>query len=147
MAELQVSPIQGTEDLPAVDNYRQLNVTALLAFLAGLASSVALIHPLLVVVPIATIVLAIVALRAISAAEGRFSGSGLAIAGLALALLFLGWSISGGVLHRWAMRRHAREFVDDWLNLLTSGELRFAHQLHADRGFRVDPYTDMEQAY
>jgi hypothetical protein len=132
---------------PPIDEYRSVSPLAVAALLTGLASAVALAHPLLSVVPLAAIVLAAVALRAIAAAARQVAGRGLAVAGLCLATLFLGWGLGGHFHHQATIRSQAREFTDDWLQILASGDLQRAHQLHVAREFRLDPQAQMQSVY
>ena len=131
----------------ALDEYRAVSPLAVVALLLGLASAAALAHPLLAVVPLAAIVLSTLALRTIAAAARQAAGRGLAVAGLCLATLFLGWGLAAHFQHQATIRSQAREFVDDWLQILASGDLQRAHQLHVAREYRLDPQAHMQAIY
>jgi hypothetical protein len=132
---------------PLEENYQSVSGLSVAALLTGLASSLALIHPLLVFVAVLGVILALVALRSIASSDGQLGGQGLAVAGLCLAVLFSGWSLAGSVSASMALRQQAREFVDDWLHILASGQKYYAHQLYAERGHRMDPHGQVEQTY
>jgi hypothetical protein len=67
-------------------NYTSLSSLAVCAFLLGIASLIALLAPLMVVIPIAGIVVALFALVRIGRSAGALSGRGLAVLGLGLAI-------------------------------------------------------------
>lgn len=135
------------DELPLEEEYRPLSALCVVALLAGLASPLSLVHPLLVVVPLASAALALVALRSLATAAQPVTGQRLAVAGLCLAMLFLGWGIAKRLHHRAVVRASAREFADDWLRVLATGDRYRAHQMHAAREFRVDPHAQIEQLY
>jgi hypothetical protein len=66
--------------------YTSLSSLAICAFLLGIASLVALLAPLMVVIPIAGIVVALFALVRIGRSDGALSGRTLAVIGLGLAI-------------------------------------------------------------
>lgn len=127
--------------MPTFADYRPLSLTALFAVLLGLASGLALVDPLLAIVPLAAIVLAVVALRRIASASGGLSGRRLAVSGLCLAALFLGWGLAKHFYHQAHVASQAREFADDWLWVLSAGDLPRAFQLHVAREYRQDPHS------
>jgi hypothetical protein len=67
-------------------NYTSLSSLAVCAFLFGLASLIALLAPLMVVIPIAGVLVALFALVRIGRSEGALTGRSLALVGLALAI-------------------------------------------------------------
>jgi hypothetical protein len=127
------------DELPTFDNYRPLSVGAIGALLLGLASAAVLVTPVLAIVPLAAIVAAVIALRAIAAAPQALGGKSLAVAGLCLAMLFLGWGLARHFHHQAHVRETAREFADDCLKILATGDLPRAYQLHVAREYRQDP--------
>jgi hypothetical protein len=132
---------------PTIDEYRSVSPLAVMALLAGVASAAALAHPLLAVVPLVAIVLAILALRAVAATPRQVAGNGLAVVGLCLATLFLGWGLASHFYHQATIRRQAREFADDWLTILATGDAQRAHQLHVAQEYRLDPQSQMNAVY
>src|SRR5687767_2172191 len=97
------APSSTAEDLPIVDEYRVLSPAAVLTFIAGLASALALAHPLMLVVPLATLALAAWSLR--SMAVERTAGRGLVVVGICLAVLFLGISLGSRLTHQAILRQ------------------------------------------
>ena len=68
-------------------------------------------------------------------------GLRLAAGGLLLAALFLGWGLAGHFHHQAHVRARAREFADEWLRVLSFGDLPRAYQLHLAREYRQDPHS------
>jgi hypothetical protein len=66
--------------------YKSLSSLAVCAFLLGIASLIALLAPLMVIIPIAAIVVALFALVSIARSEGALLGRSLAVIGLGLAI-------------------------------------------------------------
>lgn len=147
MNDTSAMPALTADELPLEEEYRPLSVLCVVALLAGLASPLSLAHPLLVVVPLAAAVLALLALRSLATAAQPMTGQRLAVAGLCLAMLFFGWGIAKRLHHRAVVRASAREFAEDWLRVLAAGDRTRAHQLHVAREFRVDPHAPIEQLY
>lgn len=140
------APSSTAADLPIVEEYRVLSPAAVLTFLAGLASALALAHPLMLVVPLATLALAAWSLRSMSVE--RTAGRGLVVAGVCLAVLFMGLSVGSRVTHQAILRQRARQFADDWLQIVVAeGDLYRGHQLHVSRESRLDPQVNFEQQY
>jgi hypothetical protein len=73
--------------------YVAINAPAVFALILGLASVLAIVDNILLVVPIAGIVCAIVAMKQISNSNGTQTGRGLAIIGLLLSLGFGGYVV------------------------------------------------------
>jgi hypothetical protein len=73
---------------PSVSEYRPLSGWALAALAVGLASFVALFHPLLWAVPMVGVAVSLVALRRISRSDVPVVGRKLALVGLVFALLY-----------------------------------------------------------
>lgn len=135
------------DELPEVENYKALSLTAVLTLIAGLASLLVLVHPLLTAIPLVAITLGIVSLRTIATSPRHIAGKSLAVVGLCLGTMFLGWGLGGHFVHQWLVRQQAREFADDWLKILATGDKYRAHQLHVASEYRLDPQTPIQQAY
>jgi hypothetical protein len=58
-----------------------------------------------------------------------------------LAAIFLGWGLAGHFHHQAHVRTRAREFADEWLRVLSFGDLPRAYQLHLAREYRQDPHS------
>lgn len=123
-------------DEKPLTGYRGISVAAVLTLVLGSASALALVHPLLWVLPPLTVAVAVVALRAIDAEGSMLTGRGLALAGMSLALVFGLWAPARVLSRQWQLYRQARVFADEWFELVRTGKLPEAHQLslpHADR--------------
>jgi hypothetical protein len=118
---------QGRE-LP-LEEYRAVSLTAVAALGLGCASALALASPLLAVIPLAAIVAGVLALRGIAAAGGRLVGRSLAIVGICLAALFVGWGLAQHFSRQATVASQAIRVADGWLALVKRGELEAAHQL------------------
>ncbi|HEX3358867.1 MAG TPA: DUF4190 domain-containing protein [Tepidisphaeraceae bacterium] len=70
--------------------YVAVNGMAVVTLIMGVASALSLFDPILLTIPIITLILAILAMRQIRRSSGTQTGMGLAILGLLLALLFTG---------------------------------------------------------
>lgn len=93
-AEAHLASLHKMSTTAGVTNlgYVAVNHAAVLAAFLGLASLLALFHPLLLIVPVAGVIIAIVALAQIRDSSGTQTGRPLAITGLVLAVL-----LGGGV--------------------------------------------------
>ncbi len=106
------------------ESYTSLSAVAVCALLLGLASPLALLAPLMVVVPLAGVIVALLALVRIGNSAGALSGRKLAYWGLALSILCgiaspLRVSVRDNLYGRQADRT-ARA----WLDLLSKNETR-----------------------
>jgi len=72
-------------------DYVAINGVAVWAIVLGLASSLAILDAVLLVIPITAIILALIAWRQVGDSNGTQSGRGLALGGLLLALIFAGF--------------------------------------------------------
>jgi hypothetical protein len=75
-------------------DYVAVNIAAVWAMLLGVGSSLALVDPYLLLIPIVAIVFAIVALRQIQNSNGTQTGGWLAWGGMALAVFFASFVLS-----------------------------------------------------
>src|SRR5687768_4621077 len=89
--EHQQAPLRSDE--VAVAQYRSISRAAILSVLLGLLSALGLMHLLFVPIALVAIATALVGLRNIRDSRGELIGRRVAIVGLCLATLFLGWSL------------------------------------------------------
>lgn len=127
--------------------YRSVSRIAVFAALFGVASAAVLISPLLVVVPLAAVVLAVVALRSIDASEGQLVGRVPALVGLSLAVLFVGWGFSRYVTRQTQLEKHAQAFAEQWLALMAEGRHREAYQLQQSSAQRFFSAEALEHLF
>jgi hypothetical protein len=134
-------------DETAVAGYRGISVLAIIALLLGVASALALAHPLLWVLPPATLVVGALALRAIHAEGSTVTGRKFAILGMLLAMVFGAWAPAKILTRQAKVYAQARVFAEQWLELVRSGDLHQAHQLSMMEIERQKPGTDLETFY
>lgn len=127
--------------------YASVSRTAVLAVMLGLVSALVLIHPILLVVPLAAIATAVVALRQIATSEGRLLGTWPATAGLCLAALFLGWGLSRQITREGELSRQAQVFANGWLELTRQGKLQRAHQFTLASASRLHSDDSIAEFY
>jgi hypothetical protein len=127
--------------------YRGVSLTAVIALVLGIASILALVHPLLWVVPPVAVVVALIAIRAIDAPDSNLTGRNLALVGLAIALVFGLWAPSRAITRQAKLFGQARVFADEWFELVRAGKLHEAHQLTLAPIERQKPGVSLEAAY
>ncbi len=127
--------------------YSAVSRLAILALFMGLASALALASPILVIVPLAAAVIAIVALRQIATSGGQYTGHWSATAGLCLAMLFAGWGMSREWTRQGELHQHARKFAEGWLELVRAGKLQRAHQFTHSAGSRLNSDAAIAEFY
>jgi hypothetical protein len=113
------------EELP---NYRPLSVAAVVGLVLGLLSLVALLHPVLWLLPPLAVVVNLYALSGIDQ-SGTRTGRGLAVAGLAVALLAGAAAPARVYSYEYLQRRDARQIAEQWFDSLRNGQPQVAHQL------------------
>lgn len=124
-------------DEVAVAQYHSVSRAAILSVFLGLISALALMHLLFVPIALIAIATALVGLRNIRLSRGELIGSGVAMVGLCLATLFLGWSVGWSVARQRAIELQAATVANGWLDLLAAGKLNQAHQLTQSADRRV----------
>ena len=126
-------------------DYVAVNGTAVFALLLGLASALALMSEALLLLPLACLVVSIVALRQIGHSNGTQTGKGLAVIAFVLALGF-----GGFVFGRWATEGYRtredriaiNKLISDFSTKARSDDVAAAYGLFSDRfRSRIDPKT------
>jgi hypothetical protein len=128
MSETTITP--ASEHSPAeVSGYRAFSPVAIASLTCGILSPLALIGPLLLLLPVLGVGLAILALRAIAQSRGELVGRRLALSGMALSLIFgtAGPAQSAATTAR--LSAAARPIADQFFAYLREGQPHFAHQL------------------
>ncbi len=128
MTEIVPSEFQHEVD-PELADYRSVSIAAVLSLVFGLLAWMAMISPLLWIVPAAGVALAAWALWSIGASDGALIGRNVALAGLALSLLFGTAAPAAAWSESWWLRREARPVAEHWLALLRDDQPHQAHQL------------------
>ena len=111
--------------------YRAVNPMAVVGLLLGLGAPLAMVNPLLWIVPMLGVVICGVALRAIGAEGGRWIGRKAAVVGLVLSIVFGLAGPTELLTSNWWVGREARMFGALWFDLLRDGEAHKAHQFDA----------------
>jgi len=130
-----------------VKDYRAVSVLGVASLVLGLISGVAVFSPILVVIPLVAAAVGGYSLWHIKANSDRLSGRWMAAVPLVLAPLFAGWGFSREYARREIFLAHAKEFTDDYLEILNRNEPYVAHQLRVQRKHRLDPKTNLQVAY
>ena len=117
-------------------DYVAINTPAILAVLLGLASALAVVDKILLIVPIAGVVCAIVALYQIGKSAGTQTGRGLAVLGLLLSLGFAGY-VGYQAYDKARIERADRAAIEAMLPELTrriqKGEFKEAYAMFSER--------------
>lgn len=117
--------------------YRSLSVHAVLGLALGLASPVALLDPLLWVLPIVGLAVSLVALRRIARDGQMLAGRKLAWAGVVLSLVFAVAGPSDWVVYRELVGREAVAFARPWFQSFGEGQTHKAFLLTVEPQFRL----------
>lgn len=123
------STMPPSEDESVDLGYRPVNGSALLGLLLGVSSAVALVSPILLIVPLAGILLCCRALITLADRQAGQTGRGLAYLGLLLSVTFAAASPAAIWGDRWFVERSTRPIVDAWFEALRSGRPEWALQL------------------
>lgn len=145
-ASAELSPTL-TPHEQALVRSRTVSRPALVALGLGIASPLALVNPILCLVPLLAIAAAIIGLRAVRAGGGLVIGRVPAVAGMCLATFFLGWGVSQRFSRELTLEHHAREFAEAWLRLVAAGELEQAHQLRTASNNRLRSVAARREFY
>lgn len=114
--------------------YTSLSTLAVCAFLFGLASSVALLSPIFVVLPIAGALISILAILRIQASDSTLSGLKLAYWGLMLCVLCGVAGLVRPPVRDAVYKRQADEVGRSWLNLVASHQSQSALSMLTGNG-------------
>lgn len=135
------------EDDEDLVRYKALSVAAIASLVLALFSFLALTYWMLLLVPVVSIVLALVALRRIAANPSQLTGRVPALLALALAVFFGSWGLSHDVSRRLLIGGQARRHAEQWLELIQAGRLHEAHELKLSVSERKPLGADLEDAY
>jgi hypothetical protein len=115
-------------DTPVGLTYRSISPLGVAALLMGVASALAAVNPLLVVVPIVALILAIAGIRKIDANPDLLQGKPLCWIGAALAAFFLVYA----PIHQWlresVLEQRAQTVAEGFLDPLRRGQTKVAHE-------------------
>ena len=129
-----------------VIEYRSPQPLAVLTLALGLLSFLAVLRPVLWVVPLVAVVLGPISLWRLANDRTKV-GRQAVIWGMALALFCGAWGISRHVSRHWWLTSQARVYVDAWLDLIQQNRLKEAHQLHGRQIQRVPEGMSIDEYY
>jgi hypothetical protein len=121
-----------TEELHDADElgqYRSLSTLAIAAVVLGLCSPLALVAPILLAIPLLAIAVAGLALARIHASAASLTGRPLALAGIALGVVFAVAAPTHTYVRERLSIHHADESARRWLSLLSAGRIDEALEL------------------
>jgi hypothetical protein len=143
-----VTPAFSSDDSDVVaTTYHRISPVALLGLLLGLASPLAVLSPLLWILPAGALIASAIGIVHTSRPDSELAGKKVAQLGLFLAVLFG----VGGPTRWWAertwMAREAREFVGAWLDRFQQGDAAKAFELSKTHVGRRTAEVDLEEYY
>ncbi|MFO0905241.1 MAG: hypothetical protein U0939_19695 [Pirellulales bacterium] len=127
--------------------HRRLTIWAVAAAALGLAASLALVSPLLWVVPLAAVAFGLIALKTIRDSEDALAGGKLAMLGIGLAVVFLSWAMTSYWMRGRLLYAQAQGIADEWFDLVKDRRLEEAHQLRRNYVDRAPSNIPLEQHY
>lgn len=129
------------------EGYRAVSGLAVVALLVSLFSLLAIVMSELIAVPIAAIVLSVLAWRRIQTRSDELTGRRLVLVGLAIPCLVLGVLAARIPLHSSLLYSHAHKHAETWLTLLAEERLYEAHQLTMELRQRQAEGTRLDAEY
>ncbi len=129
MSVLRDSPHLTDHDDRTVDEYRAVSGWAVAALILGLLGPLALVDIWLSLIPLAGIVVAVVALVRIAVLTPALTGRKTALAGLFLSTLCISAAGADYVVYWQSVHREAQRFAKVWFAFLAEGRPEKAHQL------------------
>lgn len=110
-------------------NYRTVSVLALVSLGLALLSPLVFFGPLLMIFPIASAVLGLLALRQIATSDGALIGRAAALVGIAVSVAGITAGFTRTELSQYLLSRQARTTALEWLSLLQQGDAEQAFLL------------------
>jgi hypothetical protein len=127
--------------------YQAVSKAAILAFVCGLGAAGALLHPLLLVVPLVAVGAGIFALRSIAVSTAGLTGRRLAVAGAALGVLFASAAAARLVSRDLIIASRGQRFANAWVGLAAAGRREAAYEMTLPPARRQLPGTDLAEFY
>lgn len=127
-----MASVPGADDEDgAVAGYRPVSATAVAAAALGLASALALVSPVLWVLPLVGVAVALAALADVGRPHAAKAGRLAALTGLGLSLGFGAQAVTTAAATEWLARGRAEAAVRFWLDAIGSGRLDDARSMCA----------------
>ena len=139
--------MMGGTDRENIEQYSSISWLAVLAFLTGLLSFLALAHPVLWCLPFIGATLAVFSIQRIRRSDGALSGQGIAAVALGLSCCAASMTFSRALVAREVQHRQAIEFADRWLAALHEGRVRLAHQWTLSKLYRGGSSQSLKEVY
>jgi hypothetical protein len=109
--------------------YRTISILSIVGLILGIAAPLAFFAPLLYAIPIAGIIVTLLAIRKISLSDGALIGRKAAVIGLALSVVGLTAAATRTMMFQELLSRQARAAALQWIELLQSGNAETAYKL------------------
>lgn len=130
-----------------LQSYRSVSSACASALVGGFLSVVALAHPILWLVPSVFFVVGLIGLRRVTSKPDQYIGKTAAIIGICASVLFLSLSVSKYYSERWIVSQNARQFGQEWMDALTTGQREKAHQGWLEYFYRQPRGTELADFY
>jgi hypothetical protein len=127
--------------------YRAVSKPAIVAALLGLLSFTAMVHPLLLILPLVAIVAALLALRAMAANTTELTGRRLALVGMALGVFFGSAAVGRLISRDTLLVARAQRVADDWLQLARENRREEAYEMTLSPKHRQPEGSDLAKYY
>lgn len=137
----------GSTEPPELTDYRPVSKLAITAMVVGLLSVLANFKNVMLVVPIAGIVLSIVALRQIANSDPKFLGRKAALIGLAASIIFGSYAITRSQVEHLVVSKQAAQVAKGWIKIVRSGNLPQAAEWMKHPTSRRGPGTNLSEFY
>jgi len=137
--EIELSELSDPQDTDS-GQYQAISGLAVVGLLVALASPAAFGHPLLWAVPLAAVVICVLALRQIAREAPAMIGRKAALTGLAVALLFGAAAPAQRYTYGWLVDAEARRFAAQWFEFMRQNEREKSYELtrHAEGRLPLD---------
>jgi hypothetical protein len=122
------SRFSGAGESLELEDYRPISPLVIVACIAGLASLLAIVHPLLWIIPVIAIMLAGCAIRQVSSKQSRHGGRLAAVVSLCLATLVGAYAPARAISLKRELYARAAPQVIEWVSLIQEGRYQVAHQ-------------------
>ena len=109
-------------------HYAAVSPLAIVALSLGVASALALAHPLMWWLPPVAALAGVCALRSIGRSKGALTGKGVAFVAICLSVFFAAWALGGTFAGDRIQRNHAKQIAEKWLAIIQDGDYYQAHQ-------------------
>jgi len=130
-----------------IEGYRPLSPIAIVSLLLGLASGLAMLNPVLWLVPLGAIALGVLAYLKIQRQHTEISGATLAMMAIIIGAFMFGLASVRHFYWQQKLNDKGAQFVSGWVELLKDGHLHQAHQYTLKKENRLKPDQDVATFY